>query len=534
MNAPPKSMSPAGKLWVAHPLALLILVSVVWYLVAYFFHPALPGANKAYPGGWWDWWDQGLYWRSARELSQFKLTSEHYFCPLGYPAMGALFFRWMPDHIFLIPNLICFIGILAMFYRICREFVSPWESAGLALVSIVLPETILTCSLVIPWTSIPVHGMIYAIILLLAFCKSRRVAFHLAAALAALIPWFRLGDLVYLAPVFAAHLWQDLRRGERKECTVKAVSCVSLIAVSAGINAVLNWHVFGEVPTPYARLAVLDFGVTLKGIMTKAYAIFVSAPAALNTYQPMLVHRYPWLLAAAPGMVCLLRRDFAQHAGWIGAIIGCILFYLTFNGFDAVWIFKYHLIHYWAWWIPLSALLAYVGLVKSWSALRPRGVLLAAAPCILLAALVELKATAVVPGASAADNAACAQPAPAGQRVHLALDTPRPLPVSKLVIPGVNMALTNFHRVIITRDGRPLRWYRDYVMDSAGYLVILFHEDIGLHEPVTVEWDRSLTLIGPQQLHLEAYHLKFGFGCRLFGTRDSRWFDRLSLPPRPF
>ena len=102
--------SPNGK------LSLLIATAVI-YSLAYLGHAVLPG-NSKYPEGWWGWWDQGQYLKCAASLAHGTLTSDTYWYPLGYPMIGALFYRFTPQHAFFLPDLILVLGITALFYQI--------------------------------------------------------------------------------------------------------------------------------------------------------------------------------------------------------------------------------------------------------------------------------------------------------------------------------------------------------------------------------------------------------------------------------
>lgn len=523
----------AGSLSFSYPLAWLIGIGIIWYLIGYLSHPVLPGANQTWPLGWWGWWDQGCYWRSAQELAQFKLTRANYWYPLGYPLIGAVFFRLMPSHAFLIPDLLCFLGILILFNRICREFVSPWESVALGVAALLLPRTILINALVVPWNSTPAHLMIYCVIVLLAFCRPRPVNFVIAAFLAALMPWFRADGLICLVPVFAAHFWEDLRRGEIRKCVTKIVFSAVLVSLSVGMITAVNHTIFGEATTPYMQ-RVSTVGCSLKGVARKAYSIFVSASPMWHHAGPMLLQRFPYLLLVVPGIVYLLTRYSMKHLGWIGAIGASIGFYLAFNDFEAHNVFKYLLIHYWAWWIPLATLLAYLGLVKSWKVLKVWGVLISSLPCLLLVGVIQLKQESVLQ--SPPVNTVSALRAATGpeQKVRLILDERRPLPVSKLVIPELQPALKDYDRVVIILNGRVAERFRQYTMDvTERGTVFVFRRDVRRNESIVVEFDRMEGQDDKQLFHLEAYCLEFGVGGGGFWDKGVRWFDDLSLPNPP-
>lgn len=520
------------------PLVSLLVAGTIWYLWVYALHPVLPGNSLAGTSGWWGWSDQGYYWRSAQELSSFRLSQEHYWYPLGYPAMGAVFFRLMPSHAFLIPDLLCFVGILSLFYRICREFMSPWESVALTVAAILLPKSVFTDSLVVPWTTTPVHLMIYSIIVLLVFSKPRLANYVVASLLLALMPWFRGGDAIFVLPIFVMHLWNERRRDGIGTCSAKIALTAGLLALSAGGLAALNFHVFGKIMTPYMQLASATVGAGLDGFLTKAYAVFISAVPLSENRETMMIHRFPWLVFVPTGVFYLLKQFSLKHLGWMSAIAVCIGFYLSYNDFGSGNIFKYLTIHYWAWWLPLAALLAYLGLVKAWKVLTVRGVVLAAAPCLLLVVAIGQTSVRCLPD----NKRICAQSPGSGdanvgagessRRLKLVLSEHRLWPVSRLKIFGAHLTAEESASVVVTRRGQPLKRFREYAVEpnEAG-LHIIFRRDLTGDDPLVVELNLSSTVADKREFSMVPYYLKFRLGTGLFTPKAARWMDPLSLPP---
>ncbi|MCX6898112.1 MAG: hypothetical protein NT105_05355 [Verrucomicrobia bacterium] len=510
-------------------------------MIAYFLQPVLPGADPAWSVGWWGWWDQGWYWRSAQDLAHFRLKPDNYYYPLGYPAMGALFFRLMPSHAFLVPDLLCVVGILVLFHRICREFVSPWEAVALAAAAILLPRSILTDSLVVPWNSIPTHLINYAIIVLLVFCRPGWSRYFAASLLLALIPWFRAADAIYMIPVFAVELWRDLRQREVRQCIAKAMLTAGLFAISIGAIVAINYAVFGQAITPYVQTISMRRGMSFDGVLRKAYSIFLSANTMWNNREPMLIHRFPWLLFVLPGVVYLLKTERLRHAGWIGAMGCCVGFYLGYTGFEAANLFKYLVVRYWTWWIPLAALLAYLGAVKAWRSLTIRGVAAVTLPCLLIAGFVKQTENRAVPletvtredpsGSAVGEGCTAAVP----KRIRLVLKEHRSLPVSKIVIPGLLLPLESvesYDTFAISQGDRMLKSSLDYTRAASDMgMVIVLRRDLAGDDPITVEFDRPKDHTGAQQFHLEPRYLQFSVGVGdLLWLWWKRWLDPLSLP----
>ena len=68
-------------------LSFLIFIFLI-YSFLFLAHPALPHDTVS---GWWEWWDQSQYIKSAKALSRIDLSpAEHWYFP-GYALLGAVF-----------------------------------------------------------------------------------------------------------------------------------------------------------------------------------------------------------------------------------------------------------------------------------------------------------------------------------------------------------------------------------------------------------------------------------------------------------
>src|SRR5271168_3958705 len=85
-------------------ILIFLLFAIAYYNAAYWSHPNLPRASTQW-GGWFGWFDQGQYYRSLQALEREDFTPTEHLYPIGYPLMGTLFYRFMPLHPFLIPDI---------------------------------------------------------------------------------------------------------------------------------------------------------------------------------------------------------------------------------------------------------------------------------------------------------------------------------------------------------------------------------------------------------------------------------------------
>jgi hypothetical protein len=300
--------------------------------------------------------------------------------------------------------------------------------------------------------------------------------------------------------------------------------------------AAVNGAVFGSVSTPYVQGMAANRDTSFEGVLRKAHCVFVSAASMWDYTRPMLIHRFPWLLLTLPGAVFLVKTGRLRHAGWIGTMAACVGFYLCFSGFEPIAIFEYGTIHYWAWWIPLAALLAYLGAVKARRALGTGGVAALLAPCLLLAGTIKLIPTRSIPPEKTiheetAGSTASGGVSPAPRNARLVLREHARLPVSKIVIAGLVLPIQKFETVAVSRGDRALKQGREYfVWSTATDTLIVFRRDIAGDDPITVEFPRPEGEAGRRSFQLDPYRLRFGVGVGdLFRLWWRRWLDPVSV-----
>lgn len=332
----------------------LLFVALCVYLVVHLGHVALPSARGE---GWWAWWDQAHYLRSAQAFARGVLAPGEHWYPPGYPLLGSFFLPWLPRHPFFIPNLLCFLGIVAMLYRIFRAVLSRLESV--LLVAFCLGQPLVVEHLVIPWTTIPTQLIIYVAMLWVVARRPSRRGLLFAALVVGSMAWIRPGDLLFVAPFFAATLWdsRDPRRGLAEAGLVAGIVAAWLL-----LALLANKVIFGVYwATPYTKVVgSIGFGVSALALNT--YSLLIEARTLYANDTPMLLARYPWTLLAMPGVVVLVRRWGVRAMGLPVSLLITMLFYLSYRDFDASTAFKFSTVHYLLWMVPLLAFLSYLTL----------------------------------------------------------------------------------------------------------------------------------------------------------------------------
>lgn len=365
LPSPTRSWLERGEEWLGSRLAgwwLLGLLAVL-YFAAYLWHPLYPGdAPAELRQGWWSWSDQFAYWKSAAELAQFRITPEGYHYPLGYPLLGALFWRLMPTHAFFVPDLLLVLGTGFVWWRLARRWLGRLPTLVCTGIFMAVHARLLALTVVIPWNTIATQLTLVAGMWVVVSKDGPR-AVGLLAGLAAATYLVRPGDAACFAPML---VWAVLRlpaRGERLKWTMLGVTIVGTAVASV---AVLNFAVFGAWGSPYERESWGSIGFFSYPFAKKVYWLFVDGRPFFGETDTALLFRYPWLFLALPGAIHWVRRE-----GWaaVAALASLGLnwaLYVNYNDFLPSDVFRYSLIHYISWgFLPLFAL-AFAAVLHGW------------------------------------------------------------------------------------------------------------------------------------------------------------------------
>lgn len=357
------------------------------YVYAYQHHGARPGAVAAYPMGWFGWWDQGQYLKCAAGLAHGSLTPDTYWYPLGYPALGAVFYRWWPEHSFFLPNLFLITGIALLFYQIARKFVRPVEVVFLLALFVFAYRGTLSLSLVEPWNTIPTHFVAYAVVFLVGFTEARRRNVLIAALCVGLSYLCRPADAICAGPIVAVGAFR-LPGWKEKIRSGAAAFGIFLVFVVAVL--LINRSVFGTWRTTYDLISA-NIGFGSYPLFEKFYSLVLDARPIFELDDTALLNHFPWLVLLPPGIVHVVRKF---RWGAVGVLLGVAATYGIYFAYNDFWpgnIFLYHLIHYLAWTFPLLALLTYAGLRNAWRDRTGRWSLGLILPVLLVACFLNLR-----------------------------------------------------------------------------------------------------------------------------------------------
>ena len=346
---------------------LLVLVTVLWYIGCYLTAPSMPSNRAEAYAGWWGWFDQGHYYKTAMALAQGRVEPSLYW--YGYPLLGALFYPLIPRHPFFLPNLAYTVLLVTCFYYACRGYLSRAESWVLLLLGVFLNER-LVASVVWPWNTIPFYGTVFLCAYLCVFSTPSLRGIFLCSAAAALSTFARPPDTLFIGLLILSAV--TVIEGGRKKVlavTIFGVAC----SIPVALQAAANQYLFGSPRSPYLDV-VREVGLSVTGFPVRLYQMFLDPSILLQqsalppgTMMYGVLEHVPVMVVALPGILFLLRRKGAPILGLAAAISGSVALYTAFNSTASpphFW--SYHNYHY-IWWItPWFYMFGYLSLRCAW------------------------------------------------------------------------------------------------------------------------------------------------------------------------
>jgi hypothetical protein len=366
----------------------------VWYTAAYLAHPALPGNNPTYPAGWWGWWDQSNYLKSALALARRNFSPDQHLYPLGYAITGAPFVRLWPMHPFYFVDLASLLISLAGFVSVARRCnVAPRWSV-LLFVLAAAADPVLFEQWVVPWTTTPAAAVVWLLLAVAAAHMEGRRHPVLLGLLAVCLPILRPTDVLLAVPPLAACLLVDLRT--RRLALRDVLGFAVAVLLMAGLYAGLHLKIYGLAPSYYMTMSA-NTGFSLHHFGWKAYLILVDPTAWIGGGEGLL-RRAPWMILGVAGIVPALRRPIPAMLAVTLAIHS--LFYLSYVDLLPTGFWRYMNVHYWVWSFPGFALLALL-LVRDVLQRGRRLLAVASCACVITLLCIHLDPTPAAQGEAA-------------------------------------------------------------------------------------------------------------------------------------
>lgn len=360
--------------WIA--LCVFMLVIFVLWQTTYISWKPVPGNNPEYPLGWWGWFDQGNYLRSAKAILDWNLDPAEYYYPPLYPLIGAAFIQLFPYHAFYFVDLAATLGFFLLFVFTTRRHIGFWPAAIIGFTFIAV-FNVVRLQWVIPWTSSVSAVLVGASLLLLdRYDRARRDgrwdgrAHILNAYLFGLVCGLQLplrpGDIVLMAPValgYGVLVAIDLFAGDpirRRHAVYAAVGGVLGLVPGAVIMFGFNLLVFGDLLGGYFALSVSrgfyfgDFFEKLFSLVVASHPLYLERGADWLTELPINALCLGFVPAAA-----LFARPLVFRLTAVAAMFQIVL-YFSYGDALPTGTFRYNNIHYFKWLLPwIVALAAY-------------------------------------------------------------------------------------------------------------------------------------------------------------------------------
>ena len=340
------------------------MLLILLYTTSYFGDPGLPGANPSEPLGWWGWFDQGQYLRSARAFARLDLSADAHWYPPGYALMGAPFVRWSPAHPFVLVNVACLLACFAGYLSFARRAGVESRAAAPLFVACVGLTPGMMRQWTVPWNTSPAAALTWLLLAAVAAHRegTRRPGLSAFAvgALAAAIPLCRPSDAVVAGLcVLAGGTTRTWRRD---------IGWIGLGAAGPLLSyAVLHGLIYGPAPSAYMIVSG-EIGFSLHAWGWKAVTLLLD-PAPWYAEGGGLLQRAPYLALVPAGMAFAAFRP-SREAGPLrllaAAVAVHVVLYVSYVDLVPSGMWRFLNVHYFKWAIPAGGLLAWVALREAW------------------------------------------------------------------------------------------------------------------------------------------------------------------------
>jgi hypothetical protein len=344
-------------------VAGVLIVTAIWYLIAYYLNDATPSFGPHGHADWWVWWDQRLYLQTTSDLAHGQLKPSIYW--YGYPALGAPFYWLLPRHPYLIPNLVMVLAMVWAFYASCRLYMSRLESVLLVYIFIWFDSFLRDECLVIPWNTMPAYAAFFLCIFLLILKPGpgRLADFAICAIVCGIAMFARPTEIVALGVIYLVGLLK-LRTSEEKAW---AAGFIGAVALSVGaLTFGLNYYFYDRLGSPYldgerGKATLANYGLKLYQFLFDAKFLTGEGFVPPSTAPRPLLARYPEFIFVLPGLLFLLRDRGWIAWGFILGMAGELGFYLCYNPFNnPPYAWSYGQWHYIAWMLPWLGFATYL------------------------------------------------------------------------------------------------------------------------------------------------------------------------------
>ena len=374
------SVNKLGRLAAVHATrtSMFAMALTLAYVVLYLGFPATPGNSPGqHPLGWWGWFDQSQYLKSALAFRAGNLDPSEHFYPPVYPLIGAAFLFISSGHFYFVINLVCLLWFAYVFVWIAEEYISKWMAILIFILTSVTNFTIFQ-NYLIPWTSTFSTGLLATGLLgLMATRPTTAMQQARITTPVIVMAAFALGMVVPTRPadapvalVIAAGIgWNTIQLLIRSQACLNEWISACVLVIAAGLigPAVMmgfNLVVHGSVVGGYIDIASRN-GYVLADLGEKAVSLWLDSAALYGEETAALIITQPWLLLAMPGLFwALIRGDIVLRTIAL-SVVTLFVVYLPYADLLPNGLWRYLNIHYFKWTFPFFGLFAIVGMKKA-------------------------------------------------------------------------------------------------------------------------------------------------------------------------
>jgi hypothetical protein len=345
--------------------AAVIFIAVagfLWIYGQYPYHPTRPD------NGWWNFWDQSQYLRSARAFVRGDWSPGEHVYPIGYPILAVPFVDILSRDPFLPVNLALFAAFAWLCFRLFRPVIGAPLAAATFFLALIVPTEIVTpqhigypiwSQFVIPWTTNGVAPLYVAALLVirLNWTRGRPLFDLLLGLLLGAITCVRPADAVPLALLVAVYSVHGLLARRL------APSALILLGVLVGAapGLLFMWRVYAGGVSPYlGNLRTVGL-FTVSNLPERAYQMLLRSEDTYGEVQSALFQLQPWLYVAVPLAVAWAFSESIVGASAVLLVLSSWSLYLAYNDLTPFNMLRFLLVHYFVWTLPVVAGAALAG-----------------------------------------------------------------------------------------------------------------------------------------------------------------------------
>jgi hypothetical protein len=347
-------------------LILVALASGVYFLYCYLTHEFRP--TNTGDIGWFAWADQSLYLKQTKALSEWSF--QPHYRPLGYPLLGAIFYRMFGTDAFMIPNLVSFVAIAVAFYGSCRSILTRLESVFLTAGLICTQYGIIWKWLIVPWNNIPAYAGFFVLTWLVIFRRVTTRSMIVAAIVMGYAFFCRPETGPFLLIIYSAGLL-DLKSLQHR-IQLMGFGVLSMCFFFA-IESLVKIHVSGALISGY-ETEIAGIAGHHGDLPFRLYQFFLDGASTYAFPMPSLLARMPWIIFSIVGIFVLSGRTHGKIYLWLVAMLSNLAFGLSLGAMVPPHIYWHAAIRYILWIVPWLGFLGYVGITRSWKELGWRKV----------------------------------------------------------------------------------------------------------------------------------------------------------------